>query len=95
MLETSPPVTRFRVAECWFGTMNLVVSPPLMEKVCQLIIEFFVVWVIVSVDPAEAIVELPETTVPPVGLAKIGAVWPSRSKKQRLAAEIRLAKEVE
>ena len=63
------PTTRFRTADDPDVCRKRVISLTPMEKFCQLMMAL-AEFVIVSVLPELAKLALPETTVPPVGLAR-------------------------
>ena len=90
MAEGFPPSTRLRVADELFGTRNLVSSPLAMENCRQLMMAFWVDWLMVSVEPALPMVALPATTAPPVGFPNIGLVWPKNNSSNMPDAETTL-----
>ena len=73
MLDASPPTTRFSATELLFGCKKVTTPLGPIEKLCQLIATFWVVWVMVVVLAPLLMVAPPAVTTPPVGCCACAA----------------------
>src|SRR5260370_40399059 len=65
-----PPITRLSAIELLFGWLKVVVSPLKILNVAQLMIAFWLDWLMVTeAEPWPWMVAVPPTTVPPLGPA--------------------------
>ncbi len=72
--ERLPPTTRFSAIAVLFGWRKFTCAAAPTSKLCQLIAARWLVWVMVVSAGACAMLALPATTAPPVGVVP-GASW--------------------